>query len=201
MQEIYFTYILIGFTVLVSIQAFNSHEWRSKLIFNAVKTYHGKEWYRLFSSGLIHADWMHLAMNMYVLYLFGVRTEQGYEEVIPGGRLSFVIMYSLALGASSLYTLFKHKDHPWYNALGASGATSAVIMSFILFEPNALYWNIVPFWIVGIGYIVYSHYASKNANDNIGHDAHFWGAVFGLVFPIVLNPSIITDVFLKELLQ
>ena len=200
MQEMYLTYILIGFTVLLSINALNNSTLKAKLIFNAAKTYHGKEWYRLFSSGLIHADILHLVMNMYVLYIFGQPAELLYEYyAIPGGKWMFVLMYVLSLGASSVYSMFKFKDIPQYNALGASGGTSAVIMSFVLLSPMAEYMAGIPMVVVGVGFIAYSHYASKNAKDNIGHDAHFWGGVFGFIFPLVLKPSLFIDVFLKEI--
>lgn len=189
------TYILIAITALVSIPAFNRPDITSKLIFNASSTYHRKEYYRLFSSGLIHGDWSHLIVNMFVLYIFGLSAETNYMQHIPGGQFSFLAMYVLSLGASSVYSMYKHKDNPYYNALGASGATSAVVFSTIIFRPLDKFYLLfipigIPAFIFGVLYLIYSSYASKNNRDNIGHDAHFWGAIFGFVFTLILNPSL-----------
>ena len=202
---IQFTYVIIAITCLVSISAFSRPDIVNKLIFNASSTYHRKEYYRLFSAGLLHGDWGHLIVNMYVLYAFGQITEAYYSAFIPGGQFSFLLMYILSLGASTLYSMYRHKDNHYYNALGASGATSAVVFGMILFNPMApLRFIFIPFVfpavLFGIAYLIYSHYASKKKQDNVGHDAHFWGAIFGFIFPIVIQPKLFI-IFINQVID
>lgn len=192
------TYALIGITVLISLQAFYNHTMKGQLLFYPFVMVRHKEWHRLISSGFIHANFMHLAVNMYVLYSFG-RITEAYFKAYFGvmGPILFLIMYVLAIPMASLYDLLKHKDHSYYTALGASGAVSAVLFSAILFAPSMkigflflppqLAQNAV---VMGVLYLVYSHVMAKKQIDNIGHDAHFFGALFGFIFPILLKPQL-----------
>lgn len=203
-MEFQITYIIIAITCLVSYSAFSRHDLNNKLIFNAYKTYHNKEYYRLFSAGLLHGDMTHLIINMFVLYSFGTGVEMYFEDYIKGGKVSYLALYILALGASSVYSMYKHKDNYYYNALGASGATSAIVFCMILFAPmTPLSFIFIPVQfpavVFGIGYLIYSQYASKRAKDNIGHDAHFWGAVFGFIFPIILEPRLFIS-FIRQIM-
>jgi membrane associated rhomboid family serine protease len=103
-------------------------------------------------------------------------------------------MYILAIGAANIKTLIENKNNVWYNAVGASGAVSAVVFAFVLFAPieKILFFGIIPIpaFLYGLLYLVYSQYMSKKASDNIGHDAHFFGAVFGFVFTGLLRPEL-----------
>jgi membrane associated rhomboid family serine protease len=188
------TLIIILITCGVSFMAWNNTELYNKLIFNPYIIFHKNEWYRLFSSALIHADIPHLVINMFVLYSFGSFIEQVYDLYIPGGLALYAAMYILAIGAANIKTLIDNKNNVWYNAVGASGAVSAVVFAFVLFAPieKILFFGIIPIpaFLYGLLYLVYSQYMSKKASDNIGHDAHFFGAVFGFVFTGLLRPEL-----------
>lgn len=187
------TYVIIAITVLISISAFNNRNLFYKFQYNPYQVYHSKQYYRIFSHALIHADWNHLIFNMLTLYFFGGYVESAFKYYFDSlGILIFILMYVLAILISSLKTLHKHKDNSWYNAVGASGAVSAVLFSFILFKPlGKIYIFFIPIGIpaivLGVAYLVYSAYMAKRNVDNIGHDAHFWGAVFGFAFPLIFD--------------
>lgn len=194
------TIILIIITGLISYQAFNDGNLKSKLIHRPYLEHKDKQYYRLLSSGFIHANWMHLALNMYVLWLFGEQVETRFVNLfgVLQGRLLYIVMYLSTIVAASLYTHYKHKNNSYYAALGASGATSGILFSYILFNPwNGLMIFPIPFFIpaviIGVLYLFYSSWASKNSRDNIGHDAHFYGAVYGFLFTIALDPDILLN--------
>jgi membrane associated rhomboid family serine protease len=155
-----------------------------------------REWYRFWSHGLIHADWMHLIFNMIALYSFGSIVEDVFVDFYPGtGRLLYLLMYLLALPLSSLFDFFKYKENPSYLALGASGAVSAVVYASILMSPtSSIYLFLIPIpipaWIFGPLYLLITVYLAWAGNDRIAHDAHFWGAIFGLISITVLFPGI-----------
>ena len=188
------TLALVIITGLISYQAFTNPAMKAKLLHRPVEEHRDKEYYRLLTHGFIHADWTHLLINMYVLYMFGEMVERYFTHSMGGmkGRMAYLFMYLATIVAASLYTHFKHKNNPYYAALGASGATSGIMFAFALFDPWAilLLFFILPCpaIVAAVLYLVYSSWASKNSRDNIGHDAHFWGAVFGFLFTIALNP-------------
>lgn len=189
---------------MVSITAMNNHALKNKLMFNAYMIKHRKEWYRFFSNGLIHADWFHLGFNMFALYMFGRSVEHGYTFIFgPKGVLFYVLLYVGGLVMSSVYSYEKNKDNIHYNALGASGAVSSVIFAYILLAPKAelmfMFLPIpIPAYLFGIIYLAAEYYMGKKGNTNIGHDAHFWGAIFGIVFTIILKPTLMTA-FIKQI--
>ena len=189
-------FVIISITVLVSILAWNQEELFAKLKFNPFLTKERKEYWRILSYGLIHADWIHLAINMFVLYSFGSVVIQYFAYVFPGnGIFYYLLLYIGGLAISVAPAFGKHKDNPYYNAVGASGAVSAVLFSSIVFDPmNRIYLFMIPVGIpavvFGILYLVYSVYMDKKAQDNVGHDAHFWGGVFGFALTIALKPSL-----------
>jgi len=202
------TYVFIIITSLVSILAFNNQQLFSKLQFNPYQVYHRKEYYRLLSHGFVHADWMHLIVNMFVLYSFGSTVENYFRLLEAEGMMRFGIawytfMYLAAIVFSSVTTLKKHKDDIFYNSVGASGAVSAILFCSIFFNPWAklgLYFVIpMPAIIFGVGYLIYSQYMSRKNTDNINHDAHFIGAVFGFLFPLLIKFSFIY-IFINQLL-
>jgi len=189
------TIIIIAVTALVSIIAFNRPDLMDKLQFNASKVVHKNEYYRLVSHGFVHANWEHLIVNMIVLFSFGRAIEMYFEYGF--GRMTnayFLILYFGGMLASNLYALYKHRNNYYYNAVGASGAVAAVLFAAIFFEP----WNKIYFFgvlpipgIVFAGlYLAYSYYMGRKQSDNVAHDAHFLGAVFGFFFPILLNSSL-----------
>lgn len=203
------TIALIIITALISIMAFQNHELFAKLHFNAYQVYHRKEWYRMLTHGFLHVDYTHLIVNMLVLFMFGTAAERWLkilesEGLIKYHRLVYLGFYLAAIIIASSVSLFKHKNNAWYNSVGASGAVSAVLFFNIFFNPwEKLYVYAlvpVPGIILGVAYLVYSQFMSKKGNDNINHDAHFIGAVFGLLFPLILDYRLINH-FIFELLR
>ncbi len=187
--------LIIVITGLISYMAFQNPEIKLKYMFNAYKIHHRKEWVRIVSHGFLHANWEHLIVNMLTLYFFGRKLEQIFI-MIHGrstGILLFVIIYFGGIIVSSLMSLQKHKDNEWYNALGASGAVAAVLFASIFYDPMGKIYLMfaipIPGFLFGIAYLGYSYYMSKNSNDNIGHDAHFSGAIFGILFALVIDPN------------
>lgn len=194
------TLFFIGITVLISIMAFNQPEVFSKLQLNPYQVYNRKEWYRLITHGFVHVDWTHLIINMFVLYSFGQGIESIFKELQEIGYLNYYQLwytgfYISAIVISSLTTVAKHKDNAFYNSVGASGAVSAAVFFFIFFDPyNTLeLFMIIPIpgIIFGVAYLIYSQYMSRRSNDNINHDAHFIGAVYGFLFPLLIKFSLI----------
>ena len=195
------TIVIIAITVIVSVLAFNNREIFRRLAFNAYDIKHFKNSYRFLSYALIHADWIHLFINMMVLYSFGGVVEQYYQMLFGlKGILYFILLYVGGTALSTLPSYGKHKDDYSYTAVGASGAVSAVVFTYILFDPlgKLTLFPIpigIPSIIFGVLYLIYSAYMGKKNIDNIGHDAHFWGAIFGFVFTIVLKPELIVRLF------
>jgi membrane associated rhomboid family serine protease len=200
------TYGIILFTVVASIICFNNEELFNQLKFNAFDVKHSNQWYRFFSYGFLHSGWVHLLINMVVFYSFGRVVEHVIKAPSYYGSeyiLYYILLYMGGLLFSIIPAFGKHKNDVFYNAVGASGAVSAVIFASIIIFPRA---NIsfyfipvaIPAWLFGILYIIYEFYMSKKAKDNIGHDAHFWGAVYGVVFTLALKPSLFL-VFLHQM--
>ena len=183
---------IIVVTILLSIQAFNDIHFKSKLIFTPYSIFHRNEKWRLFSHAFIHADWTHLIVNMLVLYSFGMGLLNDFSYYKLSAGIYLLILYLIAILISSIPALFNQKNNPYYGALGASGAVAAVLFATIIYQP----WNLVyvlgiipvPGIIFGIIYIIYSFRMDKAGKDNIGHSAHLWGAITGLIFPLFIDP-------------
>lgn len=193
------TVIIIAITCIVSILCFNGTLNGNKLIFNAYQVWHRKEWYRMLTSGIIHSGWGHLFFNMLTLFFFGRIVEQYFSAAFGGipGAVLYVVLYVSALAISSLGDLVKYRDNWNYNALGASGAVSAVLFASILFAPKmGIYIYLIPIPVPGYIfaplYLLYCWYMAKRNMDNIGHTAHFWGAVYGILFPIICKPDVLS---------
>lgn len=193
--------IIVISTVIVSFWAFNKQEVFNKLKFNAYLIKHNKQGWRFLSYALVHSGWIHLVINMYVLYSFGGIAEQSFVNHFGlQGMLYYFLLYIGGITFSTLFDFRKHKNDPYYNAVGASGAVSAVVFSSILFYPGGgIYIFPIPFalpsWVFAILYLVYSAYMGRKEIDNIGHNAHFWGAIFGIVFTVILIPGILKSFF------
>ncbi|MBP5137218.1 MAG: rhomboid family intramembrane serine protease [Paludibacteraceae bacterium] len=203
------TTLIIIVTVFVSIAAFGDRttvlpeklrhgEWFRKLDFSPANVISRKQWYRLFSSGLLHVDWGHLLFNMLTLYFFGYLVEGAFNAIYGNGigTVLYLVFYITALGASSVPDLVKHKNDPFYHAAGASGAISAVLFASILINPKIgimiMFIPIpVPGYVFGVIYLAYSAYMAKRGGSNIGHLAHFAGAVYGIVFPLLFEPKLL----------
>lgn len=182
--------IIFVFTLVTSLYAFYDQSLYGKFMLHPYSVSKGNKVFTLITSGLIHADWMHLFFNMFTFYAFAFTLEQMM------GSWQFGLMYFLALILSDLPTVFKYKDDFHYNSLGASGAISAVLFSYILFNPlSKIYIMFIPIGIPAVAfgglYLIYCVYASKNSRDNINHDAHFFGALTGLIFTVIFVPGIV----------
>ncbi len=196
-MSISLTIIIIIITVLISYQAFERMDIKQKLMFIPTDVARNNTFSRFITSGFVHADWAHLGINMYVLYIFGEFAERTYLALFGEamGRVYFLLLYLGAIVIANLPSYIKHQNNYSYAALGASGGTSAIVFTFIIFLPWE--WFIfppLPAVLFGIGYLWYSSYMSKRNLDNIGHDAHFWGAVFGFVFTLALIAIFRADV-------
>jgi membrane associated rhomboid family serine protease len=176
--------------------ALNNHDFFARLRFNAWDARHSNQWYRFLTYGFIHAGYVHLFVNMFVLWSFGSIVEQYFGMLFPGkARFYYVLLYAGGLMLSVIPAFGKHKNDVFYNAVGASGAVAAVVFSSIILYPSGKIFLFfipigIPAPVFGLLYLAYEYYSSRNSTDNIGHDAHFWGAVFGLVFTIALKPSL-----------
>lgn len=201
------TLVIIAVTCIVSIIAFSKREMMNGMLFNAYLVYNHRKFYRLFSHGLIHGSWGHLFFNMLTLFFFGTNTELWFQEAWGKtmGAVLYVLMYVSAIAVSSLADLKKYRNEPRYNALGASGAVSAVLFASVLFDPMmGIYIYLIPIPIPGFVfaplYLLYCWWMAKRNKDNIGHSAHFWGAVYGFVFPIICMPSLVNH-FLSHFIK
>ena len=199
------TLIIIIVTSLVSILCFTGTLPFDYLKFSAWDVWHRKRWYQMLSYGLVHGGWGHLLFNMLTLYFFGGVVENFFQAAFgPGtGIVLYLLLYVSAIAVSTIGDLVKYKDEPHYSAVGASGAVSAILFASILFEPKmGIYMYFIPIPIPGYIfaplYLLYCWWAAKRNMDNIGHSAHFWGAVYGLVFPLICNPQIFHH-FLSQL--
>jgi membrane associated rhomboid family serine protease len=195
------TIYIVIITGIVSYISFQKKAWLSKLQFNAYLIYHHKQWYRLLTHGFVHGSWMHLIINMIVLYSFGYVTEYFFGYKLELSVLNFLTLYIGGIIISSLTSLAKYKDDPTYNAVGASGAVSAVVFASIFFvpwQPVYLFAIIpIPGIIFGALYLGYSQYMSKKGKDNINHEAHFVGAIYGFIYPVLMNPPLIKEFLYK----
>jgi membrane associated rhomboid family serine protease len=193
--------IIVAATVVVSLIAFNNTALLERLKFNAFLIKHHKQSWRFLSYALVHAGFLHLFVNMWVLYSFGGIVEHNFIGLFGGrGYLYYILLYAGGVIFSTVFDFGKHKDDPYYSAVGASGAVSAIVFSSILFYPGGgIYIFPIPFalpsWLFGILYLVYSVYMGRKGADNIGHNAHFWGAIFGIIFTIIAVPGIINSFF------
>lgn len=194
------TIIIIVITAAISFFAFKDASVMNSLIFNPYKTITNKQWYRLVTHGFIHADFTHLLVNMIVLFSFGQAVENIFgmlqmQGIISSSKVMFIALYFGGIIIASLPSLRKQKGNYYYNSLGASGAVSAVVFTSIFFQPLSniyLFFAIpIPSILFGVAYLAYEHYMAKKGQGKINHDAHFAGAVFGFIFPILLEPKLI----------
>ena len=181
--------LLIVFNVLVSYKGFSESRFFERYKFSVVAL-QKKQYFRLLSSGFLHVDTAHLIFNMFALYMFG-------DVVIQiTGVFLFMLIYILSLLAGNYFTYINHKNEPNYSAVGASGAVSGIVYSSILLFPQMqlalIFFPIpVPGYVFGILYLLYTLFGMKSRRDNIGHTAHFGGAVSGFAITLFIFPSLI----------
>ena len=194
--------IIIIITVVASMAAFQNHSFFEKALFRPYLMKNNNEWWRWVSNGFIHADYTHLIVNMVSFYFFASYVENEFN-VSAGNETGvlFILFYLAALVMSGMYDYYRHQNNYAYSAVGASGAVAAVIFAYIVYNPFSsiyLYYVIkIPAWLFGILYLFYEYYMGKKQMDNIGHNAHFFGALFGFVFPILLRPQTGLDLIEK----
>jgi membrane associated rhomboid family serine protease len=199
------TYTLIGITVLISMYAFNNEGVLRGFMMNPYMITSRNQYYRFLSSGFIHRDHMHLLLNMFSFYFFGGAIEQVFKILFGDwGGVYFILLYLSAIVVSDLPTYLKHRNDPGYNSLGASGGVAAVIFAFIILLPLekiCLYIAFcMPGFILGTLYVVFSYYQGRKANDGINHDAHLYGALFGMIFCIILYPESLPN-FIQQVMS
>ena len=184
------TIALIAINIIVSLIAMNNQDVLSKTIMWPYGVKRHNQFYRFITSGFIHADYMHLFFNMFTLFFFGQVVEISFSVYGIGGNIAYLALYFLGLIASDLPTYFKQRDNYNYHCLGASGAVSAVVFAAVVFDP----WSSIYLYgalkisalLYAVLYIVYCVAMSKKGGDNVNHDAHLWGSLFGLGFTIAL---------------
>jgi membrane associated rhomboid family serine protease len=202
------TIVIIVITVLISIFAFRSQKVLNDLIFYPAAITEKNQYYRFVTYGFIHADLSHLFFNMYAFYLFGGACENSFIDIFGNyGTTFYILMYFLALIASVVPDFNKHKANAGYRSLGASGAVSAVVFAYIMFNPlqgiGLLFIPIfIPGFLFGIIFLVVSYFLGKKGGSRINHSAHIWGAIFGVVFIIVFSELFSTypllDSFIRQ---
>ncbi len=187
------TLFLILASVAASFYAWNNRDVYSKWMLNPYLINKKNQYYRFITSGFIHADYMHLFFNMFSLYAIGSSLENIFMMVHGDmGKFYFLALYIGGMVLADVTTFFKYKNDINYNSLGASGAVSAIIFSFVMIAPTqTLSINFIPMpaFLFGILYLGISYYQARRSTDNINHDAHFYGAVFGMIFTVLTIPN------------
>ena len=185
------TLILVA-TILLSLNAMNKEALKEKMMFIPYLCKNENQGYRIFSHLFIHADIPHLAFNMMSFYFLGTYLEMEliiYSGFIKG-EIYFVLLYFLGGLFATLIPYARNHDNPYYRSLGASGAVSAVVFAFVIWNPmQELLVMFFPMkaWLFGILYLAYEIYADKKGNTGIAHDAHIGGAIFGIIFILIIN--------------
>ena len=195
------TLVIIAITCIVSFMAFKNSRLMNDLILWPPAIARQREYHRLVTYGVVHADFGHLLFNMITLYFFGRAIEKLYTHYL--GMLGFALFYAGGLLVSVLPSYFQHKDDPNYRSLGASGAVSAVLFAFILLAPWSRIIVLVipmPAIVYAVLYTGYSIYMDRRGQGNVNHSAHLWGAAYGVVFTLLAEPRVLPH-FLNALMQ
>jgi membrane associated rhomboid family serine protease len=200
------TTLIVIITAVITIIAFKRQDLMRKFDFAPYRISRKKEYYRFFTHAFLHADWIHLIINMLVLFSFGQHVEKIFGGLEISGYislpwLSYLLLYTGGILLSTITTYFRHLNNPNYIAVGASGAVSSVLFTSIFFSPmgKIYFYGVIPMpgILFGVLYLIYSSYMSKKGGDNINHDAHFWGAVYGFTFPLFIDFSLF-KVFISQ---
>ena len=193
--------ILIAITVAVSYLAFSQIQWRDRLILWPPAVARNRQYERMLTYGFIHADGQHLLFNMITLFFFGRLIESFISHYMGWG--GYLFFYLSALVVAALPSYLRHKNDPNYLTLGASGAVSAVLFAFILLDP----WSIIlvffipmPALLYAVAYVVYSIYMDRSGGDNVNHSAHLWGAAYGVLFVVLMEPRVL-GAFMQQLVS
>jgi len=207
--QITLTLIIVIITCLISYQGFNDQRMRNDFLMRPASVKEFGQYYRFITAGFLHGSWMHLGINMFVLYQFGEQLELTLLHHFGdlAGRLFFILIYLGSIIFGSLPSFIKHSDNQYYSALGASGGVSGVLFACIFLYP----WSMLglfliiplPYIIYGVLYMFYESYMDKKGGDNIAHDAHMSGAIFGYLAMIVIfflmEPALLEGYFQRLL--
>lgn len=195
------SYLIIAANVLISFSCFSNRELFLKLSFIPYRVVKFNEWYRVITHGFVHADTMHLLVNMFTFWSFGTYMESLFGTM-GFSKLSYIGLYFGGMIIASVHDIIKQRNNPNYISVGASGAVSAILFASIVFNPwgKILLFAIVPIpgILFGVLYLVYCQYMGRKGADNINHNAHFYGAVYGFLYPILLKPELL-NVFVSRL--
>lgn len=193
--------LIIAVTCVVSFMGFSNPRLIDRLILWPPAISRSKEYWRLASCGLIHADVPHLAFNMITLYFFGGLMEQFYAHYV--GEIGYVLFYLGGLVVSCLPSYLRHQNDSSYRSLGASGAVSAVLFAYILLQPWTtilVFFVPMPAIIYAVLYLGYTIYMDRQRSDHINHSAHLWGALYGIAVTLLIEPRVL-GAFAQQLLQ
>lgn len=196
------TYTFLGLIIAFSLYCFKDKEAMNKYMFHPYSIFHYKEHYRFLTHAFIHGDYIHLAFNCLALFSFGVTLEDGlfpqlFDEKL--GKLYYLLLFTGGIYAASITEYLRNRKNPDYSSLGASGAISSVMFCWIMLVPQAtigLFFIPMPGWVAGIlllgvSYFLIMRKKKSNYSDNISHESHFWGAIFGIVFIVILKPEVL----------
>ena len=195
------TILLVVATVAVSWFAFNNPRLLDRLLLWPPAIQRQHQYDRLLTHCFVHADWQHLLFNMITLFFFGRAIESFFASYI--GSLGFVLFYLSAILVAILPTWLRHRHDPRYRSLGASGAVSAVLFAYIMVAPWSLifvFFLPVPAIVYAVFYVGYSIWMDRQGRDNVNHSAHLWGAGYGLLFTVMMEPRVI-PYFLQQLMH
>lgn len=194
------TYIIIATTVVISMACFSNARLFDRLSLKPYRVVHANEWYRIITHGFVHGDWMHLFVNMFTFWSFGQYIEKTFQY-LGFGSWAFLLLYFGGMVIASVSDLIRFRHIDGYTSIGASGAVSAVLFTAIFLNPwdKILLFAAIPIpgILFGVLYLAYCQYMAKRGGDNINHAAHFYGAIFGFIFPILLEPRLF-QIFLSH---
>lgn len=208
------TTTLILVILAFSVYGFYDRSLMNKYLFHPYSIHRFNEHYRFLTHAFIHGDTLHLFLNVFSLWMFGYQVEErdfvelfkdkfGEETAFKVAKVAYIGLFTGGIYAASITEYYRNRNNSSYSSLGASGAIEAIIFSFIIINPfQTLYLFILPMpaWLLGILFLGVSYYLSKRktgdpATDRVGHEAHFWGAIFGVVYTIALKPELFTTFF------
>ncbi len=186
--------ILIIVTCLISWLGFKDPAFMERWLLNPYQAQRKKRWAPYITYGFVHADFTHLLFNMFTLFFFGRLMEQFFNQYFSG--FGYYVFYFGAIVISILPSALPNRNNPRYATLGASGAVSAVLFAYILQQPWSMiyvYFIPVPAILYAVFYVAYSIYLDKKGGDNVNHSAHLWGAAYGVLFSVLINPSVLSS--------
>lgn len=205
------TFTLLAVIVVFSMYCFNDRNKMHKYLFHPYSIYHNKEHYRFLTHAFIHGDYFHLIFNCLALYSFGIALEDYFFPQLFGeklGKVYYILLFTGGIYAASFTEYFRNKNNPDYSSLGASGAISSVMFCFIMVSPMSqisLFFFPMQGWIAGILLLAVSYYLirrkkTSDYSDNISHESHFWGALFGVAFILILKPALLQH-FISQIIN